>query len=103
MEQLIELAAYAIQHHMDFSKEQFKTIKMALNAKLDSANWTFCLSAIVLSLNTMFKKDLQGSAAELLFGQCLRLPGGLVSPTFGDQSVSSSDIINIMRSFTESL
>ena len=31
---------------------------MALTAKLNSANWAFHLSSIILSLNTMFKKDL---------------------------------------------
>ena len=51
----------------------------------------------------MFKEDLQGSSAELLFGQCLRLPGDLISPTHENQNVSSSDIINSMHAFTESL
>ena len=51
----------------------------------------------------MFKEDLQGSSAELLFGQCLRLPGDLISPTHENQNASSSDIINSMRAFTESL
>ena len=51
----------------------------------------------------MFKKDLQGSSAELLFGQCLRLPGDLISPTHENHNASSSDIINSMRAFTESL
>ena len=51
----------------------------------------------------MFKEDLQGSSAELLFGQCLRLPGDLISPTYENQNASSSDIINSMRAFTESL
>ena len=80
-----------------------RTIKTALTAKLDSTNWAFHLSSIILSLNTMFKEDLQGSSAELLFGQCLRLPGDLISPTHENQNVSSSDIINSMRAFTESL
>ena len=74
-----------------------KTIKTALTAKLDSANWAFHLSSI------MFNEDLQGSSAELLFGQCLRLPGDLISPTHENQNASSSDIINSMRAFTESL
>ena len=62
-----------------------KTIKTALTAKLDSANWAFHLSFSILSLNTMFKEDLQGSSAELLYGQCLRLPGDLISPTHENQ------------------
>ena len=51
----------------------------------------------------MFKEDLQGISAEFLFGQCLRLPGDLISPTHENQNASSSDIINSMRAFTESL
>ena len=51
----------------------------------------------------MFKEDLQGSSGELLFGQCLRLPGDLISLTHENQNVSSSDIINNIRAFTESL
>ena len=75
-----------------------RTIKTALTAKLDSANWVFHLSSIILSLNTMFKEDLQGSSAELLFGQCLRLPGDLISPTHENQNASSSDIIDTTES-----
>ena len=51
----------------------------------------------------MFKEDLQGSSAELFFGQCLQLPGDLISPTHENQNASSSDIINSMCAFTESL
>ena len=48
------------------------TIKNALTAKLDSANWVMHLPIIVLSLNSMIKKDKRTSAAEILFGQWLR-------------------------------
>ena len=51
----------------------------------------------------MFKEDLQGSSAELLFGKCLRLPGDLISPTHENQNASSSDTINSMCAFTELL
>ena len=61
------------------------------------------MSFIILSLNAMFKENLPGSSAELLFGQCLQLSGDLISPTRKNQNASSSDIINNMRAFTESL
>ena len=80
-----------------------RTIKTAITAKLDSANWAFYLSSNILLLNTMFKEDLQGNSEEILFGQCLRLPGDLIYPTHENQNASSSAIINSMRAFTESL
>ena len=75
---------------------------MALTAKLDSSNWVFHLPFIVLSLNTMFKSDLHGSPAELLYGQCLRLPGDffLSSTTSHD---SSHELICDMTKFARSL
>ena len=43
------------------AERAIKTIKVALTAKLDRYIWTFYLKAIVLSLNTMYRNDLECS------------------------------------------
>ena len=84
------------------AERAIKSVKVALTAKLDSSNWVFHLPFIVLSLNTMFKSDLHGSPVELLYGQCLRLPGDffLSSTTYHD---SSHELICDMKKFARSL
>ena len=83
------------------AERAIKTIKTAFTAKLDSANWVMHLPIIVLSLNSMIKEELQTSAVEILFGQCLRLPGDIVTPE--PRCSISSDIIENTRCFAESL
>ena len=51
----------------------------------------------------MAKEDLQAIAAELLFGQCLHLPGGIISCSNYSHNSSSSDIMNNRRDFVELL
>ena len=49
-------------------------IKVALTAKLDRENWTFCLETIVLSINTMFREELGCSSADLVFFNLCAFP-----------------------------
>ena len=51
----------------------------------------------------MYKEDLEASPAELLFGQCLRLPGDIIFPAMKNLDASSSELIQSMLSFSESL
>ena len=59
------------------AERAIKSIKIALTAQLDSAKWVYHLPTIILCLNTMIKEDLKASAAGLVFGQSLRLPGDI--------------------------
>lgn len=52
-----------------------RTLKTALAAKLNSTNWSRDLPTVLLGLRASIKQDIGKSAAELLYGQTLRLPG----------------------------
>jgi hypothetical protein len=56
--------------------------------------WTDALS-IVLGIRTAFKEDLQASVVELVYGEPLRIPGELLTPTAG--TVEPSHLINQLR------
>jgi hypothetical protein len=44
-------------------------------------NWTEALPRLLLGIRTSFKEDLQASVAELVYGEPLRIPGELLTPT----------------------
>jgi hypothetical protein len=43
--------------------------------------WTEALPLVLLGIRTSFKEDLQASVAELVYGEPLRIPGELLTPT----------------------
>ena len=51
-----------------------RTLKQAIMCHT-SIHWTLALPAVLLGLRTVFKPDIHCSAAELVYGQNLRLPG----------------------------
>jgi hypothetical protein len=51
-----------------------RTLKAALMAH-DDESWYMALSTVLLGLRAQYKADLQASAAELVFGEPLLLPG----------------------------
>ena len=86
------------------AERAIKTVKTALTAKLDSAQWAYHLPIIVLSLNTTIKEDLDASPAELLYGQCLRLPGDLfISSDSLPPPTSAPELLHNMKKFASSL
>jgi hypothetical protein len=44
-------------------------------------HWTEVLPLVLLGIRTAFKEDLQALAAELVYGEPLRIPGELLTPT----------------------
>lgn len=56
-----------------------RTMKAALKAR-NAANWAVQLPTVLLGLRAAFREDLQGSAAEMLFGEPLRIPGEFFEP-----------------------
>ena len=86
------------------AERAIKTVKTALTAKLDSAQWAYHLPIIVLSLNTTIKEDLDASPKELLYGQCLRLPGDLfISSDSSPPPTSAPELLHNMKKFASSL
>ncbi|PNF30270.1 hypothetical protein B7P43_G01236, partial [Cryptotermes secundus] len=57
-----------------------RTLKAAIMCHADQ-HWTEALPLVLLGIRTAFKEDLQASAAELVYGEPLRIPGELLTPT----------------------
>jgi cleavage and polyadenylation specificity factor subunit 1 len=56
-----------------------RTLKAAIMCHTDE-QWTESLPLVLLGIRTAYKKDLQSSAAELVYGEPLRIPGELLVP-----------------------
>ena len=57
-----------------------RTLKAAIMCH-ENMPWTDALPIILLGIRTAYKEDLQSSAAELLYGETLRIPGEMMNPT----------------------
>nr|VZI04021.1 unnamed protein product [Spirometra erinaceieuropaei] len=60
-----------------------RQLKTALRAAEDPENWSDNVPVALLGIRAALKSDLDCSAAELVFGTTLRLPGEMVTPTSG--------------------
>src|SRR5699024_2356303 len=70
-------------------------LKSALKAREDPSSWVQHLPLILLGLRSSFKEDLKASAAELVYGTTLRLPGDyFVKP---DIVLPPSDFVEHLR------
>lgn len=62
-----------------------RTMKAALKAKLAAdPNWVDALPLVMLGMRAAVKEDLNCSAAEMVFGEALRLPGEFFVSAEGD-------------------
>lgn len=55
-----------------------RTIKAAIMARGGTTKWTDQLPTVLLGLRVAFREDLNGSVAEMLFGEPLRIPGEFI-------------------------
>jgi hypothetical protein len=55
-------------------------MKAAIMCHADE-KWTEALPLVLLGISTAYKEDLQSSAAELVYGESLRVPGELLVPS----------------------
>ncbi|BHF82127.1 hypothetical protein SprV_0802526400 [Sparganum proliferum] len=58
-----------------------RQLKASLRAAADPENWTDHHPLVLLDIRSALKPDLDFSAAELVFGSTVRLPGEMISPT----------------------
>ena len=65
-----------------------RQLKAALKCQPNPANWTDALPWVLLGVRTALKEDLQCTAAELVYGTTLRLPGEFIDST---QDTSMAD------------
>jgi hypothetical protein len=57
-----------------------RTLKAVIMCYADQ-QWTEALPLVLLGIRTAYKEDLQASVAELVYGEHLRIPGELLTPT----------------------
>ena len=74
-----------------------RTMKAALKAKLESdPNWYDALPMVLLGMRAAVKGDLNCSAAEMVYGEQLRLPGEFFS-TDVENGISDPDFVVDLR------
>nr|VZI45326.1 unnamed protein product [Spirometra erinaceieuropaei] len=77
--------------------------KTALRAVEDPGNWSDNLPLALLGIRAALKSDLGCSAAALVFGTTLRLPGEMVTPTSLGVDKTPDDLVHRLRQFMRSL
>ncbi|BHF82773.1 hypothetical protein SprV_0802591200 [Sparganum proliferum] len=79
------------------------TLKTALRAVEDPGNWSDNLPLAVLGIRAALKSDLGCSAAELVFGTTLRLPGEMITATSRGADDTPYNLVHRLRQFMRSL
>lgn len=59
--------------------------------------WTEVLPTILFGIRAAWREDLQASAAEMLYGQTLRLPGEFFAPKPSEHFSSETDFVSDLR------
>lgn len=76
-----------------------RTLKSALMCK-NAKNWSKKLPLILLDLRAAYKPDIKASAAEMVFGTQLRLPGEFLAES---KQQSQTEFVNQFREFMQEL
>ncbi|BHF73335.1 hypothetical protein SprV_0401641600 [Sparganum proliferum] len=77
--------------------------KTALRAAEDPENWSDNVPVALLGIRAALKSDLDCSAAELVFGTTLRLPGEMVTLTSRGAEETPENFVHRLRHFMRSL
>nr|VZI38648.1 unnamed protein product [Spirometra erinaceieuropaei] len=80
-----------------------RQLKTALRAVEDPGNWSDNLPLALLGIRAALKSDLGCSAAELVFGTILRLPGEMITPTSRGADETPGNLVQRLRQFMRSL
>ncbi|BHF80129.1 hypothetical protein SprV_0702325300 [Sparganum proliferum] len=80
-----------------------RQLKASLRAADDPENWTDHLPLVVLGIRSSLKSDLDCSAAELVFGATVRLPGQMISPTPRVAVEDPTNLLHRLRQFLRTL
>ncbi|GFY38055.1 uncharacterized protein K02A2.6 [Trichonephila inaurata madagascariensis] len=74
-----------------------RQLKASLMCHTDST-WFEAFPVVLLGIRSVFKKDLQSSSSELVYGEPLRLPREFISPLPAEmQSIRASDFVDRLR------
>nr|VZI24195.1 unnamed protein product [Spirometra erinaceieuropaei] len=80
-----------------------RQLKASLHAAADPENWTDHLPLVLLGIRSALKPDLDCSAAELVFGATVRLPGEMISPTPQGAVEDPTNLLHRLRQFMRTL
>nr|VZI49627.1 unnamed protein product [Spirometra erinaceieuropaei] len=80
-----------------------RQLKASLRAAADPENWTDHLPLVLLGIRSALKPDLDCSAAELVFGSTIRLPGEMISPTPQGAVEDPTNLLHRLRQFMRTL
>ncbi|BHF86036.1 hypothetical protein SprV_ctg2302921400 [Sparganum proliferum] len=80
-----------------------RQLKASLRAAADPENWTDHLPLVLLGIRSALKPDLDCSAAELVFGATVRLPGEVISPTPQSAVEDPTNLLHRLRQFMRTL
>ncbi|BHF85942.1 hypothetical protein SprV_1002911800 [Sparganum proliferum] len=80
-----------------------RQLKASLRAAFDPENWTEHLPLVLLGIRSSLKSDLDCSAAELVFGATIRLPGQMISPTPRVAVEDPTNLLHRLRQFLRTL
>ncbi|BHF80354.1 hypothetical protein SprV_0702347900 [Sparganum proliferum] len=84
--------------------EQFhRQLQASLRAAADPENWTDHLPLVLLGIRSALKADLDCTAAELVFGATVRLPGEMISPTPQGAVEDPTNLLHRLRRFMRTL
>ncbi|BHF58444.1 hypothetical protein SprV_0100139600 [Sparganum proliferum] len=78
-------------------------LKASLRAAADPENWTDHLPLVLLGIRSALKPDLDCSAAELVFGATVRLPGEMITPTQQGAVEGPTNLLHRLRQFMRTL
>ncbi|BHF60865.1 hypothetical protein SprV_0100383400 [Sparganum proliferum] len=80
-----------------------RQLKTSLRAAADPENWTHHLPLVLLGIRSALKPDLDCSAAELVFGATVRLPGEMITPTPQGAVEDPTNLLHRLRQFMRTL
>ncbi|BHF75107.1 hypothetical protein SprV_0501820200 [Sparganum proliferum] len=80
-----------------------RQLKASLRAAADPENWTDHLPLVLLGIRSALKPDLDCSAAELVFGATVRLPGEMISATPRGAVEDPTNLLHRLRQFMRTL
>ena len=83
-----------------------RQLKASLKSQNDPTHWTESLPLVLLGIRTAYKSDVQCTAAELVYGTTLRLPGEFFTETQGSHaqpSIADTTYVSRLKEAMQSL
>jgi hypothetical protein len=80
-----------------------RQLKAALKAQPNPASWMDTLPLVLLGLRTALKEDISATAAEMVYGTTLRLPGEFFTPSPTTSLPDPSDFVIQLKSHFQTI